>query len=222
MVSKFESLRTRLATFLNHVPEGERFYSSHQMEQIEEPMKRIVQKLWPHIKNAEYSLIVSDDMSGRIPTLVWRNLIDRVYEKKGIEPIIVAFVKREKRDAIRIETIKVLQKFALEAQRRRPNTRALISTEHMGDGIHVQDIAYFLDDVSIPYDVVSVSTLEPPSEYKPLLNAEARIFSGARWQSCPIADLMPWELDGARMDVAKMAQVLLGSVQLFSPQAASK
>lgn len=219
MSSRFESLRLLLAGFLSPVSEKRDLsYSSGQMEQIEKPMIEVMYGLWPHIQAAEYSLIVSDDMSGRIPTMVWRTLIDRVYEQKRIDPIATAYIETRKDDVFSLELVMELQRLAAQMQSKRPGTRALISTEHIGSGFRVRDIAGFLSVINVPYDVVSISTEKNPDAYEAFLDKDSKLFSGTIGVGSPIANLKPWEFNRARKDVPVMAALLLGHAQLFLPQ----
>lgn len=219
MGSRFETLRLKLAGLLTSTPEKRDLsFSSPHMKEIEAPMLKALKGLWPHIQAAEYSIIISDDISGRIPTMVWQTLIDRVYMQRGIEPIAVASIKMKLNDSYALRLITELQRMATEMVARRPGTRALISTEHMGQGRHVKDIARFLNAVNVPFDVVSISTEKDPHTYDSLLNIDSRLFSGCIDVGSPIANLRPWDFARARKDVPVMAALLLSHAQLFLPQ----
>ncbi len=220
----FEALKGRFADFISPKRRDSDFYASRQMEEIETPMLKISKDLFPHIQNAEYSMIVSDDNSGRIPSMVWRNVINTIYDIQGKDQITMAYIRGERKGDelfFHSQIVEVLKELALEAQRKMPNTRVLISTEHIGDGVHVGSIGRFLEEAGIPYDVVSISTILNPGSYKNgeyALSADTRIFSAERWEGNPISNLNPIDELKARNDVPKMAKLLLLDTQLNIPQ----
>jgi|GEM_PF-3142208 len=58
-----------------------------EIEEMREPIKNLLTQLRPHLEKREYSLLISDDASGRIPALVFLNVINRIYRDRGFSPI---------------------------------------------------------------------------------------------------------------------------------------
>lgn len=58
-------------------------------------MEKLLDQLRPHIEGGEYQLIVGDDASGRIPTLIFRRIIKAIYEEKGYPKPETAFLQGE-------------------------------------------------------------------------------------------------------------------------------
>ncbi len=62
------------------------------IEQIEYPLKEILRTLRPEIERGTYRVIIGDDASGRLPTLVLGQVIGAVYQKQGLEKPISRFI----------------------------------------------------------------------------------------------------------------------------------
>lgn len=60
-----------------------------EIREIEEPMEELVDLMAPEIRGQVYDLIIGDDTSGRIPTLVMRRVINAFRDT----PALTAFVK---------------------------------------------------------------------------------------------------------------------------------
>ena len=56
-----------------------------EVSDLEEPIKRILKDILPNIERGDYQLIVGDDASGRIPTLIIDRFIKKVYKKMGFD-----------------------------------------------------------------------------------------------------------------------------------------
>ncbi|MBI5420722.1 MAG: hypothetical protein HZA35_00180 [Parcubacteria group bacterium] len=50
-----------------------------EIVELEEPIQRLLDQLRPHLEKNEYRLIIGDDASGRIPTLIMRKVMDTIY-----------------------------------------------------------------------------------------------------------------------------------------------
>jgi len=58
-----------------------------EIEEMRGPIKNLLTQLRPHLEKGEYSLLISDDASGRIPALVFLDVINRIYRDRGFSPI---------------------------------------------------------------------------------------------------------------------------------------
>src|SRR3989344_105859 len=65
-------------------------YSQEEIKEIprklldlEEPIRKILKDILPNIEKGDYQLIIGDDASGRIPTLIFDKFIKAVYKEKG-------------------------------------------------------------------------------------------------------------------------------------------
>lgn len=55
-----------------------------EVAELELPNKIIIEKIQSRIEAGEYGLIIGDDASGRIPTLILGNFIKKISEQKGL------------------------------------------------------------------------------------------------------------------------------------------
>ena len=58
-----------------------------EIEELREPIKKLLEQLHPHLENGEYQILISDEASGRIPALVFLHVINEIYRKKGYPPL---------------------------------------------------------------------------------------------------------------------------------------
>ncbi len=59
---------------------------------LEEPITKIINELRPQIETGQYKIILGDDASGRIPTLIMGRIIQKLYEAKGYPPPLIRFI----------------------------------------------------------------------------------------------------------------------------------
>ncbi len=159
-----------------------------EIEFLRMPLERIIRQLGERIERGEYSLIVGDDASGRIPTnTLWYFLKD-VYAAHGAPSPDARFFAgakklsgeklREKTRAIRehLERYRDQKKEAGADIR-----RALVVTDTIASGESLKPIAKALEKMKIPFDIATVGLLvERESERQDLENyLGARIFAGS-------------------------------------------
>lgn len=60
--------------------------------ELELPIKIIIEKIQSRIENGEYGLIIGDDASGRIPTLILGNFIKTISEQRGLKKPNIIFI----------------------------------------------------------------------------------------------------------------------------------
>lgn len=63
-----------------------------EVAELELPIKIIIEKIRPRIENGEYGLIIGDDASGRIPTLILGNFIKTISEQRGLNKPNIIFI----------------------------------------------------------------------------------------------------------------------------------
>src|SRR3989338_10918153 len=63
-----------------------------EVTELELPIKIRIEKIRTRIENGEYGLIIGDDASGRIPTLILGNFIKKVSEQKGLDKPNIIFI----------------------------------------------------------------------------------------------------------------------------------
>lgn len=63
-----------------------------RVAELELPIKIIIEKIRSRIENGEYGLIIGDDASGRIPTLILGNFIKTISEQRGLGKPNIIFI----------------------------------------------------------------------------------------------------------------------------------
>ena len=56
------------------------------IEQLRVPIQKILEELRPEIEKAAYGMVLSDDVSGRIPALMLGWALKRIYKQNGNQP----------------------------------------------------------------------------------------------------------------------------------------
>ena len=80
--------------------QNEKEIKLEEVAELEEPIKKIIEKIKDRIENGEYGLIIGDDASGRIPALILGNFIKKISEQKDFDRPNIIFIpgKLEKDD----------------------------------------------------------------------------------------------------------------------------
>lgn len=70
----------------------EREFMLEAVAELEEPIKKIIEKIKSRIEAGEYGIIIGDDASGRIPALILGNFIKKVSEARGLSKPNIIFI----------------------------------------------------------------------------------------------------------------------------------
>jgi len=62
------------------------------IEELRMPLEKIVSEFGEGIKNGEYSVIIGDDASGRIPALMMGDILKAIYVQNGFPPPLIRFI----------------------------------------------------------------------------------------------------------------------------------
>jgi len=146
-------------------------FEIEEFEEARESFENLTKELTPAIQRHEYNLIIGDDASGRIPTLVIGGLFKEVYKEDKIDPPQILFfaggkerltdeegIVREISDNIK----RLISKNKIDSSK----TKALLTTEYMAGG---RTMAYFvrtLKETGLSCDIATLSTRCSLKEYK--------------------------------------------------------
>lgn len=125
------------------------------------PLKRVLEQLLPEIEQGSYQFLIGDDASGRIPTLILRDVIGGIYAKEQ-RPVPQTFFfagsshledvdERNKKLALMVESLKA------RAEQSR-GKKALIVTDNIASGNSIKVITEALQQLQVEYDIVAVGT----------------------------------------------------------------
>jgi hypothetical protein len=145
------------------VPESE--YHYQEIAELKSSCKRLLEQLHDRIESGSYDLIIGDDASGRIPTLVMRDVIKRIYHERGRKIPHTAFVAGSRFiDEIRIpEKTKALAEHVRKiAEWHDESDRALVITDTIGMGLSLKPLFDALRENGIEYDIATTSLVHMP------------------------------------------------------------
>lgn len=133
-----------------------------EIAELEESLRQILEELRPHLEKNEYRLIVGDDASGRIPTLIMRKVIDEIYGKLGyLKPRILfvaggvsPFLKLGERKMKKMSLLlkeKILSRFDSGE-----DVKALLVTDTISTGSTLEMFRKVFGSVGLSFDVAAV------------------------------------------------------------------
>lgn len=125
--------------------------------EIKKYVENLVLELHKNIESDKYDVLLGDDASGRILTLILREIINEVRKRKGEnEKIVTKFIAGGKGFSWNMKKIenaqKLLDKMKLEGK------NVLVVTEYMFDGIGLLRIAKLLSQSGINFDCAVLAT----------------------------------------------------------------
>lgn len=129
-------------------------------EELIEALMKLVENLGS--KLGDYEMILSDDASGRLPSLFLRKIINAIREKGKKESAKTFFVAGGRHPNERKEGTKSEIEHFIAGKK--PKGRMLLVTEYIETGRSIERIMDVLDNQSIDYDVATVSVGRDPKE----------------------------------------------------------
>ncbi len=187
-------------------PESQRIYARREMEELEAPLAKLCGQLAEGFREGKYALIIGDDTSGRIPTLVIRGFANHLRKQQGQREIPTIFLDLSK-DTDVMGIADQLKKRVPESDSRSGN-RALLVTEWMNSGGTMARALQMLSDrKGIAADVVTLGTspvYDRGFHKQELSYRSAEVFSGdlkmspSIYQNVAVSGLMGEWKDGTR------------------------
>ncbi|MFA5358807.1 MAG: hypothetical protein WC310_03235 [Patescibacteria group bacterium] len=123
------------------------------IEELRRPIKKIINKLREKIDNCEYTHIIGDDASGRIPALVFRKILEHVYKTKGKEAPKTFFIPGHSPAVSRVKKI-----FPTQVEK---DTKILIVTDTIVTGNSLYTLTLTLKEFGIPFDIATIGIYSP-------------------------------------------------------------
>lgn len=150
-------------TTSEHIQTPQNEYLTQEIASIEIPMTALVEQLKPHLEQDEYSMLIGDDTSGRIPTLILHNIVSHQRRRQQLPPIPTLHVQggryvADQHFATQIEDL---------VKRHQPSTKkkVLLVTEHIDLGDTVKRYSKLLGEHGLRFDVATLATYHPLIEY---------------------------------------------------------
>lgn len=124
-----------------------------------EVLARLVIKLESNLST--YDTILSDDASGRLPSLFLRKLVDHARLKIDEEPVKTYFLATGRHS--NIEKDKAIKRFLLN--KKNEIGKALLVTEHIASGDSIIRIMKLLNELGINFEVACISACGFSEDY---------------------------------------------------------
>ena len=134
-----------------------------EVAELEEPIRKIIEKIKSRIENGEYGLIIGDDASGRIPTLILGNFIKNISEKKGLDKLNIIFIPGKLNYFFHRERSKELDKY-ISGYGATKKRRILIVTDTIQSGGSLETLVKLLKKSGHSCDIATIG-IEFPDEY---------------------------------------------------------
>lgn len=138
-----------------------------EIEDMFPALLRGVREIRDEISNGRYTLLIGDDTSGRIPTLILRKIISQVNSSKGRPTIPAFFVKGNRIKNEENLQKQQLTKYIRQAKVGSDNHKALITTDYMHLGGSIKQIGTVLQNEDINFDVFSIARKFDTQKYFP-------------------------------------------------------
>lgn len=129
-------------------------YHFSEVEELRDPIKKILDQLRDEIDSGRYKVILGDDASGRIPTIVFGNILKSIYSKKGFEAPEIKFIPASyyiPKNGLD----KRIDKIVSEAEMKMID-KVLIVTDTILSGNHLSPIAEASNEKGIKFDIASI------------------------------------------------------------------
>lgn len=153
---------------------------------IEEAAISMCDQLDPFIKNREYGLIVGEDMSGRMPTLIVKHFSNLVMDSEGAERIPTVFISNRRTKHF-YNADKILkhefETIVLPPLANKINNRALIVTEYIDTSDTINRLIEYFVANNIPFDISALRV--NPSNNGIHLPEGSRLIEGERKSGNP-------------------------------------
>ncbi|MBI4992326.1 MAG: phosphoribosyltransferase [Candidatus Harrisonbacteria bacterium] len=164
------------------------------MEELEYPTSRLIEQLKETIDAGEYDMLIGDDASGRIPTLVMKDIISS--RMRVLHPDLTSeedrnllktrFIASGRHNANKEQLIAFFRKIKSEIKK-----KALIVTEFMATGASMEQLAEILEQEHIPFDIASIASHSSKRSYQgggyflPSILGRRGLFIGSENASVP-------------------------------------
>ncbi len=152
-----------------------------EIEAMREPIENLLEQLREKIDRGEYSLLIGDDVSARIPTLIFRKIFKELYKGLNEKTPETLFVAGSGHDNAEISGEKLdnkkraIREFLLKHS---PEKRILILTEYIRTGSTLRPLIASLRDLGLDYDIatLSIKSVQDLSKFQKDFNCD--VFGG--------------------------------------------
>ena len=159
-------------------------YTHEVIEELRGPLKKIAAELHENIDNHKYSVIIGDDVSGRIPALAIQNFIRAIYKaQEGSEQIKTLFLAGSKglNEKLQIRKQQSVVEYLAKSVEGMDSPRALLVTDVIHSGATIVHMGRAMEEAGIEYDIAATAVLIPDSRIEEIEHElRTRIYYGSR------------------------------------------
>lgn len=147
---------------------------NHEIAELETPIEKIIFDMKEKLEKGEYSVLIGEGASARLPALVMKKVIDHIYTQNGFsKPEIVFFGTHPYDDYFYLdydperdgEEEQTRNQEFNEALKKFSGKKALVITDHISHGTSVRETRDRLDNFKIESDVASITMGYSLEEY---------------------------------------------------------
>mgnify|MGYP001614034470 CR=1 FL=1 len=150
-----------------------------EIEELREPIKRLFEQIRPRLEGGDYQLLVSDEASGRVPSLVFLKVINRIYREKGLPklrfvPIAGRNIKIEDGESRELGDQKIehitteLVENILPTMPQSESRKALVVTDAINSWASMGTITKALRKAGVGFEIATIGMTEEALEIKSL------------------------------------------------------
>lgn len=160
-------------------------FNIEAFKESKKSFENLTKELLPAIRSHEYNVVVGDDISGRLPTLVIGGLLRKIYKNDMVpEPRVLFFAagRRETEDEKIVQQgiTNRLNKLIKE-KKINSNDRALIVTEYVQTGESVTYLARAIKDAGLDCDIATLINCSENNDFlKDNIFRDTKFYSGGR------------------------------------------
>lgn len=132
-------------------------YHTLSMSEVEVPFIKLCKQLKPLFEEGRYSLIVGDDISGRLPTLAVREYANYVSQQAGRDTLPTVFLQNKAPYVVNVPTIETqIEKRVLPFISRAGDRKALYVTEYVEEGRNVYKVQNVFQKYGVKFDIAAL------------------------------------------------------------------
>lgn len=150
-----------------------------EIAELKEPIGRILRQIWPFIIRQEYAVLLGDDYSGRIPTVILGQVINAINIQNDWSQVPMVFFKGRYNfyDISQSEKSLLLSNMQLVSEL--SQRKLLFVTDFISSGATIRSTGRILQESDIKYDVCAIS-IGHCDQPLPDLNfgTDVRVFDG--------------------------------------------
>jgi len=137
------------------------------IESMYEPAKKIIADLRENIETGQYAAILGDDASGRLPALLFRKVLNAIYEERKFDqPKTLFFAGREihgpEKEKVQQDFIGFLKKAGVG--KIAEGKKVLFVTDTIASGEHLLPFTEALQKLGVNFDIITMGIYFSPQK----------------------------------------------------------